>query len=70
MAKTLEDCRKGEHELQEIHRTTINCITDEDEVVRWCSICGAVVVDLDYDNRTIPGRVMKMRLPNVILSKS
>jgi hypothetical protein len=33
----------------------------ETNVVRWCSDCGAVVVDLDYDGRTKPGGIMKMR---------
>jgi len=40
---------------------------DTREVVRWCYKCGAVVVDIDYDNRndnrTSPGAVMKMRFP-------
>ena len=35
----------------------------EDEVVRWCQKCGAIVVDVDCDNRVYPGRIMKMRLP-------
>jgi hypothetical protein len=34
-----------------------------DAVVRWCSQCGAIVIDVDCDNRTAPGRIMKMRLP-------
>lgn len=34
-----------------------------EEVVRWCPICGAIVVDTDYDGRTNPGQVMKMRFP-------
>ena len=33
------------------------------DVVRWCEDCGAVVVDGDYDGRTRPGAVMKMRFP-------
>ncbi len=37
------------------------------EVVRWCSECGAIVVDEDYDGRTKPGAIMKMRLPKVLL---
>jgi hypothetical protein len=35
----------------------------EETVVRWCKDCGAIVVDVDYDGRTNPGRVMKMRFP-------
>ncbi|KKM86045.1 hypothetical protein LCGC14_1283090, partial [marine sediment metagenome] len=35
------------------------------EVVRWCPDCGAIVIDVDVDNRIRhgPGRVMKMRFP-------
>lgn len=36
----------------------------EVSVVRWCSVCGAVVIDTDYDNRTKPGGIMSMRFPN------
>lgn len=35
------------------------------EVVRWCRKCGAIVVDLDFDNRTKPGHYMKMRIPQL-----
>jgi hypothetical protein len=35
----------------------------DQDVVRWCTVCGAVVVDLDYDGRTNPGQLMKMRFP-------
>jgi hypothetical protein len=38
----------------------------EETVVRWCQDCGAVVVDIDSDDRTSPGAVMKMRLPEHI----
>ena len=30
-------------------------------VVRWCTNCGAIVVDTDHDGRTSPGDRMKMR---------
>ncbi|KKL18491.1 hypothetical protein LCGC14_2474980 [marine sediment metagenome] len=35
------------------------------EVVRWCPDCGAIVIDVDVDNRIRhgPGRVMKMKFP-------
>ena len=33
------------------------------QVARWCEDCGAIVVDLDYDNRTLPGKYMEMRFP-------
>lgn len=34
-----------------------------EEVVRWCSHCGAVVVDEDYDGRTNPGAIRAMEFP-------
>jgi len=34
-----------------------------DYVTRWCTKCGAIVIDLDYDGRTLPGEGMKMRFP-------
>lgn len=34
-------------------------------VVRWCRDCGAVVVDIDYDNRTSPGQIMKIQFPKI-----
>jgi predicted RNA-binding protein len=36
----------------------------EEDVVRWCYECGAIVVDVDSDGRTFPGRVMEMKRPN------
>lgn len=41
-----------------------------EEVVRWCRICGAVVVDLDMDNRTHPGYYLKMRFPDTAYDNS
>lgn len=35
-------------------------------VVRWCKLCGAVVVDLDYDGRTSPGAVVPMKFPGFL----
>jgi hypothetical protein len=53
---------KHEHKLVDI--LFARHIWDESyKVARWCSECGAIVVDLDYDNRTAPGRIMPMRLP-------
>jgi hypothetical protein len=36
-----------------------------EEVVRWCSHCGAVVVDLDYDGRTKPGFIKSVQFPEI-----
>jgi hypothetical protein len=35
-------------------------------VTRWCSNCGAIVVDLDFDGRVSPGAGMKMRFPSLL----
>lgn len=49
-------CLTGTHRLEEITRASHGWDRSE-TVCRWCSVCGAVVVDLDYDNRTKPGMV-------------
>lgn len=57
----LEECKKGNHPLEVIY---INGYEDEPYVVvRWCPICGAVVVDVDCDDRISPGEIMKMKDP-------
>lgn len=38
-------------------------IYDTTEVVRWCKVCGAVVIDVDMDGRTNPGGVRPMLFP-------
>ena len=53
-------CRNGNHSLTVILE---DVGAASSKVVRWCSYCGAVVVDEDYDGRTIPGRFAKMRFP-------
>lgn len=57
----LEKCKQGNHNLIEI----MNIYKGEDEykVVRWCRVCGAIVVDLDVDGRTYPGYYTKMIIP-------
>ena len=56
-------CRKGNHFLIKI---LSNGSEDEQAVVRWCEICGGIVVDTDVDNRTAPGDIMRMRLPKLL----
>lgn len=58
----LSKCRSGDHNLEVIYST------DHDQyqnVVRWCSICGSVVVDVDFDGRTNPGQIMKLKTPEI-----
>jgi len=61
----IPDCIKtGEHNLKPIY----NSQHDWDgtwEVVKWCQDCGAIVVDLEVDNITYPGRVAKMEYPEI-----
>ncbi|MCK4454672.1 hypothetical protein KAW18_03715 [candidate division WOR-3 bacterium] len=61
--QSLKKCLKGKHDLIEIHRSSYSY--DENIVVRWCRICGSVVVDIEYDGRIDPGGVMKMLGPKI-----
>lgn len=58
------NCKNGKHNLWEIFRARES--GDVDNVVRWCSECGAVVVDQDMDNRVMAGRMMKMQFPKAL----
>ena len=60
---SLNNCRKGNHRLTEISRTSLGY--DEERVVRWCPTCGAIVIDLEVDNRLFPGHYMKMKIPKI-----
>ena len=60
----LHKCNTGDHELIEI----LNCDVGygAEYVVRWCRVCGCVVVDEDVDGRTMkPGGHMKMIGPQI-----
>ena len=64
LSKILEDCISNgrEHNLEVVLSKSYS---DHADVVRWCKNCGAVVVDVDFDSRTNPGQIMKMRLPRI-----
>jgi hypothetical protein len=64
LLELLEECRRGNHDLMELLEA--NAGFDASHVARWCRRCGATVVDLDYDNRTNAGQVMKMRSPEFL----
>lgn len=51
------------HDLIEVYAAPSGY--DAHAVVRWCRVCGAVVVDVDYDNRTAAGHIMRMRVPEL-----
>lgn len=56
-------CKEGQHSLIRITSNDINSF--ETEIVRWCTECGAIVVDMEVDNRTFPGKYMKMKIPTI-----
>jgi hypothetical protein len=58
-----EKCRKGNHPFKEIYRNGSDL---KEDVVRWCPVCGTVVIDVDFDGRTNPGQAMKARRPKVL----
>jgi hypothetical protein len=51
------------HNLQEIYSEG----QDTRYVVRWCTDCGAIVVDVDVDGRVMPGRYSRMKFPRIAL---
>lgn len=61
--RKMEECKKGNHPLVEITSSWLGY--GGYEVVRWCPVCGSVVVDTDVDGRTMAGNVMKMRVPRI-----
>lgn len=63
----LSNCKAGKHELKIIYR---GCRVGDlsEEMVRWCVNCGSVVVDVDFDGRTNPGSIMKIKNPRVAKS--
>ena len=59
----LDKCKKGNHPLIEISSILLGY--DEEKIVRWCPNCGAIVIDLEVDNRLFPGHYMKMKIPKI-----
>ena len=60
-----DKCNVGNHDLLTIY-TSRHRWDESYEVVKWCRLCGAVAIDLEYDNRVKPGEVMKMKFPKEI----
>ena len=63
MPTDLSRCIAGQHELTEIFRVYEDPTSEQ--VVRWCVNCGSITIDVDYDGRTQPGRVMRMISPRI-----
>ena len=59
----MEICKGGKHTLVDIY--WVNVGYGEEEVVRWCSYCGSIVIDSDVDGRLM-GHVMKMKNPQLM----
>ncbi|HCW05914.1 MAG TPA: hypothetical protein DGG95_00920 [Cytophagales bacterium] len=57
-------CYQQPHDLQIVVEFDVNSMSSS--VVRWCTVCGAIVIDRDYDGRTNPGQIMPMRYPGWI----
>ena len=62
----MDNCKNGNHDLIIIFCSVYDYIGNIEAVVRWCKTCGAVVVDADFDNRTKPGDIMKMKFPKIL----
>lgn len=54
---------KGIHDLIVIYRSRE--FYGATDVVRWCTTCGSIVVDKDFDGRTNAGQIMKMKFPTL-----
>lgn len=61
----LSTCKTGKHNLLAIYRCGDSESMFGEDVVRWCDVCGSVVVDNDFDGRTKPGGTMRMRSPQI-----
>jgi len=64
----MEDCFNGKHKLVDIY-TARHSWDESHEIVRWCPICGAIVVDVEYDGRVKPGDTMTMKFPETFKEK-
>jgi hypothetical protein len=61
ISNILSECSHGKHDFIPAYRSSVDC--DAEEIVRWCQTCGSIVVDLDYDGRTFPGKIMRLKSP-------
>lgn len=60
----MKPCRDGQHTWQVIYRAGSEL---NEEVVRWCTYCGAVVIDEEMDGRLNPGVIEPIRFPQATL---
>jgi len=60
-----DKCNLGEHDLIVIDAAQHGW-DGTSRVVKWCKLCGAVVIDLHMDNQIKPGYYMEMKYPQEI----
>lgn len=65
--KSLEQCFKGKHDLIEMFTAYDSPVSEQ--TVRWCRTCGSIVIDVDFDGRTNPGAIMKMKHPRYLIKE-
>lgn len=65
MVSKIVPCKDGKHTLKEITRSEVNSTLGEEEVVRWCEYCGAIVVDQEIDRRLM-GNFTPMKFPEIV----
>jgi hypothetical protein len=64
----INKCRAGDHSLRVIHQYSgIGFDCDEEIFIRWCNVCGAIVKDIEVDNRLYPGKILKMQFPEALI---
>lgn len=63
-ANTMQVCKDGVHTLTEVFRASNDPVSES--VVRWCGVCGGIVVDIDYDGRTNAGQILPFRVPIMV----
>ena len=57
------ECLDGKHALETIYTQNFGGPYDEKEVVKWCNVCGSIVIDNEYDGRVYPGGLMPVKGP-------
>lgn len=54
----MELCRGGNHSFSVIRRVGNDLV---EEVTRWCTVCGSLVIDFEFDGRIRPGGIMPIK---------
>lgn len=61
--------KNGKHknnELEEVYSFHLGTVGNTDAVIKWCRVCGAIVIDRDYDGRISPGAIVPLQFPDYI----